>query len=198
MRSRRLQPPELTFTNGGDQKVVQTLGVSPTATPLPFVNNVLLDPNAAGGPRLSWSLPSVAHDAVAVRVRNNNIGVGPAGPGCNPQTQRPCVADLVNVTYFPAGTSNITIPPLLYQPGVDYSVEINVVDLRGNYIASGNARNRIMFGDTQRMSRTYINLTALQPASRPRSCRHRRSPTARRPTSSTSATSVRRRCSSTR
>lgn len=158
-------PWTLTFTNDTDTTVVQTLGVSASAEPLPFVRGVIVDPTGPQ-PVLSWSLPNVLHDAVALRIRDNNAGVGPAGPGCDPQTQAPqCVADLINVTYFPAGTESVTIPSSLYQPGGDYSIELNVIDLRNEYIATGPARNRIMFGDTQRMSRTYINFAALPDGS---------------------------------
>jgi len=153
-------PWTMTFSNGADQTVVQTQGLSET-TPLPFVTNVLLDPNGAGGPTLSWGLPNVAHDAVAVRVRDNTVRVGPGQLPCSTLGNSACVADLLSVNYFPAGTTSIAIPGALYQPGKDYSIEINVIDLRGSYIASGPGRNGLMFADTQRMSRSYIDAAVL-------------------------------------
>ena len=122
---------------------------------------MLLDPNGAGGPTLSWGLPNVAHDAVAVRVRDNTVRVGPGQLPCSTLGNSACVADLLSVNYFPAGTTSIAIPGALYQPGKDYSIEINVIDLRGSYIASGPGRNGLMFADTQRMSRSYIDAAVL-------------------------------------
>jgi len=165
-------PWTLTFQNGPDQATAQTLGVAPTATTLGLVNNVMLDPSGPNGPRISWTLPNQAHDAIAVRVRDNNVGVGPAPipsdrTSCDPQTQGPdCVANLLRVVYLPANSTFVDVPPALYQPGVDYSVEIDVVDLRSSYVPTGTPdRNAIMFADTERQSRTYINTRVLPPGS---------------------------------
>ena len=103
----------------------------------------------------------MAHDAVAVRVRDNTVRVGPGQLPCSTLGNSACVADLLASTLFSCRYNQHSYSGALYQPGKDYSIEINVIDLRGSYIASGPGRNGLMFADTQRMSRSYIDAAVL-------------------------------------
>lgn len=146
-------PWQLTFTNNADTTVVNTQGISLGLTPMPFISNMLL--NTSGpAPIATWTLPSNAvFDAVVVRVRDNNDLRGQQG--------LPQIANLIYNNYFPATTNQITLDPSWYAAGGNYSLEIDLADLRGSYISSGANRGGIMFSDTQNQSRSFFSYTPL-------------------------------------
>ena len=152
----------LSFQNnqGGsnDTATAMTPTVGSVAT-MPFVRDVAISGSGAT-PTFNWTLPTGATiDAVAVRLRDNGDMRGVNNT----------VANLIYVDYFPATTTSFTVPTGLLNATNRYSLEVDLVDLRGAYIPGvGNAGNRngAMFIDTQSMSRNFLSFTEM-PANAP-------------------------------
>lgn len=153
-------PWQITLSNGTDTRIVNTPGVSPSfqSNIMPFVSSVLINTSTAQ-PTILWQLPTAAFDAVAVRIRDNT----------NPVNG---IADLIYQEYYAANTSQITLNTDWYIPANQYSIEIDLVDLRNTFISGvGNAfipafdagRLGVMFADTQNQSRAFFNYSVLSP-----------------------------------
>ena len=147
-------PWQITLSNGTDTRIVNTPGVSPSfqSNIMPFVSNVLINTSTAQ-PTISWQLPTAAFDAVVVRIRDNT----------NPVNG---IADLIYQEYYAANTSQVSLNTNWYNPANQYSIEIDLADLRNTFISgveNSGSRMGIMFADTQNQSRAFFNYSVLSP-----------------------------------
>lgn len=153
-------PWRITLTNGANTKIVDTPGVSSSfqSSIMPFVSNVFIN-TSLSDPTISWQLPTASFDAVVVRVRDNT------------RLLTNGVADLIYQEYYDANTTGVRLQTDWYNPAKSYSIEIDLADLRGEYISAGPTAptNRIglMFSDTQNQSRAFFNYSVLSPNAPP-------------------------------
>ncbi|QND70480.1 PEP-CTERM sorting domain-containing protein [Tardiphaga robiniae] len=143
---------QFTFQNGADAlNVPNSKGLS-NLTPIPFVSNVTYSYTASTTvPTISWTNAQSTLDAIAIKIRNNDVNAG-------------TVADLQYQQYFAPTTTSISLanlPNFTFQNGAHYSIEIDQLQTRGGQVFTPGTfeTSAQIFASTLNQSRSFFDFT---------------------------------------